>query len=79
MNLPTKTSIDKKDFGMRLNKFTVLVLILFFLGSPVCLPDEDRRIRLHPKRLAVVIGNGAYQTVPLKTPANDAEDMSATL
>mgnify|MGYP001819987242 CR=1 FL=1 len=38
-----------------------------------------KRQKLHSDRYALVIGNSAYQTVPLKNPVNDAEDMTATL
>jgi hypothetical protein len=64
---------------MALKKFTVLISSLLFLCSPVALSSENRGIKLHVDRLALVIGNGAYQTAPLKNPLNDAEDMAATL
>ncbi len=37
---------------------------------------------VHPateRRVALVIGNGAYKTAPLKNPTNDAHDMTASL
>jgi hypothetical protein len=34
---------------------------------------------VNSERLALVIGNSAYQTAPLKNPVNDAEDMSKAL
>ena len=46
---------------------------------PISLSAEDRGIRLHVDRLALAIGNSAYQTAPLKNPTNDAQDMAATL
>jgi len=64
---------------MTLKKFTVLISSLLFLCSPVALSAENRGIKLHVDRLALVIGNSAYQTAPLKNPLNDAEDMAATL
>ena len=64
---------------MRFRKFTVLVSSLLFLCSPVSLSAEERGIKLHVERLALVIGNSAYKTAPLKNPLNDAEDMAATL
>jgi uncharacterized caspase-like protein len=64
---------------MILRKFTVLISTLLFLCSPVALSAENRGIKLHVERLALVIGNSAYQTAPLKNPLNDAEDMAATL
>jgi|GEM_PF-4573573 len=43
----------------------------------------DRGIKVIPKsfkgRLALVIGNGTYETDPLRNPANDAYDMAAIL
>ena len=32
-----------------------------------------------PRRVALVVGNGAYQSNPLKNPPNDAEDVAASL
>ena len=64
---------------MQLKKFTVLVSSLLFLCSSVALSAEERGIKLHVDRLALVIGNSAYQTAPLKNPLNDAEDMAAAL
>ena len=71
--------VKEKDFRMMLRKFTVLISSLLFLCSPVSLSAEERGIKLHVDRLALVIGNSAYQTAPLKNPLNDAEDMTATL
>ena len=64
---------------MLLRKFTVLVSLLLFLYIPIALSVEERGIKLHTERLALVIGNSAYETAPLKNPINDAEDMAATL
>jgi hypothetical protein len=64
---------------MILKKFTVLISLLLFLSIPVVLSAEKRGIKLHVERLALVIGNSAYHTAPLKNPQNDAEDMAATL
>jgi len=64
---------------MTLRKFTVLISSLLFLYSPFALSAENRGIKVSTGRLALVIGNGAYQTAPLKNPLNDAEDMAATL
>lgn len=64
---------------MILRKFPVLISSLLFLCSPVTLSAESRGIKLHTERLALVIGNSAYQTAPLKNPLNDAKDMAATL
>lgn len=64
---------------MILKKFTVLISSLLFLYLPVALSAENRGIKLHVQRLALVIGNSAYQTAPLKNPLNDAEDMAVNL
>jgi len=64
---------------MILRKFTVLTSSLLFLCSSIALTAEDQGIKLNVERLALVIGNSAYQTAPLKNPINDAEDMAANL
>jgi hypothetical protein len=64
---------------MILRKFTVLVLFLLLLWSSVDLFAQERGIKLNVERLALVVGNSAYQTASLKNPLNDAEDMTATL
>jgi uncharacterized caspase-like protein len=64
---------------MTLRKFIVLISSLLFLHSSFALSAENRGIKLPVERLALVIGNSAYQTAPLKNPLNDAEDMAATL
>ena len=56
---------------------TTFFLFLFFSLSAFA--QENRGIKIHSDRYALVIGNSAYQTVPLKNPVNDAEDMTATL
>jgi hypothetical protein len=71
--------VKEKDFRMTFRKFTVLISSLLFLCSTVALSAENRGIKLNVERLALVIGNSAYQTAPLKNPLNDAEDMAATL
>jgi hypothetical protein len=71
--------VKEKDFRMTFRKFTVLISSLLFLCSTVALSAENRGIKLNVERLALVIGNSAYQTAPLKNPLNDAEDMTATL
>ena len=62
----------------RIGFFHALMILLLFLAVPA-LAQNDRGIILHVERHALVIGNGAYQTAPLKNPLNDAEDMAATL
>jgi hypothetical protein len=52
---------------------------MLLLFSSVALSAEKRGIKLHSERLALVVGNGAYQTAPLNNPINDAEDMAEIL
>jgi len=52
---------------------------LFLFLSISAFAQENRGIKLHSKRLALVIGNSAYQASPLKNTVNDAEDMSDSL
>jgi hypothetical protein len=61
----------------RLIFYTTFLLFLPFTLSAFA--QANRGMKLHRDRYALVIGNSAYQTVPLKNPINDAEDMSATL
>ena len=52
---------------------------LFLFLSISAFAQENRGIKLHSDRLALVIGNSAYQTSPLKNTINDADDMSGSL
>jgi lipid-binding SYLF domain-containing protein len=54
--------------------FTFLILLLY---PPLAF--SERGIIVQTRRLALVIGNGAYETAPLKNPVNDAMDMADTL
>jgi len=58
-----------------------LILLLVILMQ--CLPAQaERGINIKPNsqtRTALVIGNSAYKSSPLKNPANDAFDMAAAL
>ncbi len=61
--------------------WTVFVAISIFISR---LDGQDRAFRVveEPKtenRVALVIGNGAYKTSPLKNPPNDAKVMGAVL
>jgi len=58
-----------------MRRFAFPLLILFMalaLASPAQAVPQDRRV-------ALVIGNAAYPTAPLKNPVNDARDMAAEL
>ncbi|MEE8292282.1 MAG: caspase family protein, partial [Candidatus Tectomicrobia bacterium] len=54
-------------------------------GSIVKVAQEPRGLRLTarpvspPRRIALVIGNAAYASAPLRNPVNDATDIAATL
>lgn len=57
-----------------------MAAILIFLSLTVSAPAQDSRgLVVKSERLALVIGNGAYQTAPLKNPVNDAEDVTRVL
>ena len=52
------------------------LLIIFIFPSFVI---SERGIKVHTRRLALVIGNSAYETAPLRNPVNDARVMADTL
>ena len=54
-------------------KYLVTLVILFIFLSFFLVAQESER------RTALVIGNSAYSTSPLRNPANDAQDISAAL
>lgn len=66
-------------------RFVRIILINLLAWSSVAFAQTDRQlVRDGPsqteKRIALVIGNGAYTAAPpLKNPPNDARDMAATL
>jgi hypothetical protein len=62
-----------------IKKRSILNTTFFLFLSLSAFAQENRGIKLHRDRYALVIGNSAYQTAPLKNPVNDAEDMTATL
>ena len=66
-----------ENFKIRSILNTAIFIFLFLSISAFA--QENRGIKIHSDRYALVIGNSAYQTVPLKNPVNDAEDMTATL
>jgi hypothetical protein len=53
---------------------TVLAVLLFIICTGAAAQDAAK-----VKRLALVIGNGAYKDAPLPNPTNDAEDMEKAL
>ncbi len=75
----------------RLNSIRILIIwtlfmLVFTIFAPVIIKAQNRDLvqydddKKSQKRIALVIGNGEYQTAkPLINPANDAADMAATL
>ena len=62
------------------NALLILNLVLLSSNGITAQPDRGVASRQTQKRVALVIGNGAYQkTAPLPNPPNDAADMKATL
>lgn len=63
--------------------FVLRLLLAFALSSAMFAhaAEPGRNLGAVPaeKKVALVIGNGAYPGVPLKNPANDARDMAAAL
>ncbi len=57
--------------SIRIRIFFVLFLLILINPSSVTAATE--------RRIALVIGNGAYSSGPLKNPVNDATDMAAAL
>jgi hypothetical protein len=60
-----------------LSPIVAFLLCLFLTISATA--QDNRGIFVSSERLALVIGNSAYQTAPLRNPVNDAEDMSRVL
>lgn len=58
-------------YAMSSRILPILFIIVFLCPSSLPAAPEQR--------IALVIGNGAYSTDPLKNPANDATDMAAAL
>jgi Caspase domain len=57
-----------------------IIALLTCLSLPVIAPALDSRgLAVKSERLALVIGNSAYPTAPLKNPVNDAEDLAGVL
>jgi len=53
-------------------RLTTLAILLIFITPSISLSAQDRRI-------ALVIGNGAYKSSPLRNPVNDATDIANAL
>lgn len=59
--------------------FSAIAICTCLVFSISAIANEQRGIVISSERQALVIGNNAYQTAPLKNPVNDAEDMSRVL
>ncbi len=57
----------------------VLLLAASALAAPQAQQQAQQQALQQERRVALVIGNGAYKTGPLKNPANDARDMAGAL
>ena len=67
----------------------LMAAALVFIVSDIALAQQDRRITLKKdganaavgseRRVALVIGNSAYKSSPLRNPVNDAGDIATTL
>jgi hypothetical protein len=66
-------------------KRALAVLAILILASPIIASDRGVAVKPKPpssdkeRKTALVIGNSAYLTSPLKNPANDARVMAKTL
>jgi len=58
---------------------TFALLFLFALTAPAQGRVAGVANTVTERRVALVIGNGAYEAAPLKNPINDARDMASTL
>lgn len=63
----------------KVTHWLMMVVVLFAyltLGESI---SQDRKIVIKKRGVALVIGNGAYKTSPLKNPVNDAHDIAQSL
>lgn len=56
-----------------------ILLSLFIIFLLPSFGFSERGIKIKTRRLALVIGNGAYKKAPLRNPVNDAYDMAEAL
>ena len=71
--------LTKGELAMKRFSVSMILTLVFLLSIVTYTRVEGRSIGVQGKRLALVIGNGAYKTSPLKNPANDAQDMASVL
>ncbi len=79
-NYPLEVSIIHLKGG-KMNRRLALFLFAIFLALSTYLNSQDRPLEVvyQKKRIALVIGNAAYKSAPLKNPNNDAKDMASML
>jgi hypothetical protein len=53
--------------------------LIFSLSAFASARDRGFQVEIIHERISLVIGNGQYQTAPLKNPVNDAEDIAKVL
>ncbi len=54
-------------------------LLIFLFSAITLFADRGIDVGSQANRIALVVGNGAYEVGPLKNPVNDARDMTAVL
>ena len=68
---------------LRQHLLAAIALLALLMGIDTAAAEEGRNLRVadtvKDKRIALVIGNGAYVNSPLKNPVNDAKDMAKKL
>lgn len=73
---------SKLIFASNLKLICSLCSMLLFASLAVA-QEQQRGLQLGgpntERRVALVVGNGAYETAPLKNPVNDAQDMAQAL
>jgi uncharacterized caspase-like protein len=80
LNLHTHEKLAHNRIGKQMVRLAILALLLIqttFAGSTE--PAKVAGLPSSEKRVALVIGNAAYQSAPLTNPLNDAEDIAAKL
>lgn len=85
MHFDTAASFSAKTFHYLLTALILSAFTFQIFAPPEISAQETRELKRESskvateKRTALIIGNSAYSTSPLTNPANDANDMAATL
>ncbi len=64
---------------MRVRFMIIVLTIATLFAYSLALPAERALSRTKPNRIALIIGNGDYEDLPLKNPVNDARAMATAL